>query len=544
MSASTVRRAWWPSAVLLRFATKRLIKGGIIWGIVFGITVASSAIAYKAAYATPAARQQVAATFSSNIGVSVLLGQPHHLDTISGFTGWRSLGIVIIIGSIWAILASTRLVRGEETVGRWESFLAGRITRRGLVVQLLASLAATLLAMYMCIAIVAVAVGRSPGVAFSVSGSLFLALSMVLGVSMFAALGAFMSQLMPTRSRAAAATAGIFGISFAARAIANVADIHWLLAFTPLGWIDHLQPLGTSQPLWLLPIVAFAICCSLGAVYLAGKRDLGASIIADTDEAKPRYGLLHSAFGLAVRITRGGRFGWVAGMAVASFAFCSLAKTAGEAFSQSAGLQQAINRLLQTRVMGEEAFIGTIFFVFMAAAMVYATNMLGAIRETEAEGYADNLLVRSISRVRWLGGRLAILAASLVLVGVSVGAFGWLGAHLQHSSVSAGDVIGGGLHTIVPAVFLTGVGMVAFGFWPRITTNLMYGVVAWSFLMEMLASVGTINHWILDTSLLHHVSFVPAASPRWDVIAIMLSVGVIGSVMGIWRFTRRDLIAE
>lgn len=515
-----------------------------MWGIVFGITIASSAIAYKTAYATPAARQGVAATFSSNVGVSVLLGQPHHLDTISGFTGWRSLGIVIIIGSIWAILAATRLVRGEETAGRWEPFLAGRTTRRGLVVQLLGSLAVTLSAMYIGIALIAVAIGHSSGVGFSVSGSLFLALSMVFGVAMFAALGTFMSQLMPTRSRAAAATAGIFGLSFALRAIANVADVHWLLAVSPLGWIDHLQPLGVSHPQWLIPIAGFIACFSLGAIYLAGKRDLGASIIADTDEAKPHYGLLRNAFGLAVRITQGGRLGWMAGMAAASFAFCSLAKTAGEAFSQSEGLQQVINRLVQARVMGEEAFIGTIFFVFMAAAMMYVTNMMGSIRETEAEGYADNILVRSVSRSRWLTGRLLILGGSLVLVGLVVGIFGWLGAHLQHSSVSVGSIIGGGLHTIVPAIFLTGVGMITFGFWPRITTGLMYGIVAWSFLMEMLASVGTINHWILDTSLLHHVSFVPAASPRWDVIAVLLAVGVIGSLIGVWSFTRRDLITE
>jgi len=39
-------------------------------------------------------------------------------------------------------------------------------------------------------------------------------------------------------------------------------------------------------------------------VYLAGRRDLGASLVPDKDSARPRIRFLNTPFGLAIRETR------------------------------------------------------------------------------------------------------------------------------------------------------------------------------------------------------------------------------------------------
>jgi len=54
------------------------------------------------------------------------------------------------------------------------------------------------------------------------------------------------------------------------------------------------------------------------------------------------------------------------------------------------------------------------------------------------------------------------------------------------------------------------------------------------------ASVG-VSHWLLDTSVLHHVARAPASEVRWDSFAVLVVMGMVGAAVGVWRFARRDL---
>jgi putative exporter of polyketide antibiotics len=42
----------------------------------------------------------------------------------------------------------------------------------------------------------------------------------------------------------------------------------------------------------------------------------------------------------------------------------------------------------------------------MMMVMAFVASSLGAVREEEADGYVDNIVVRPVSRLRWLSGRL------------------------------------------------------------------------------------------------------------------------------------------
>jgi putative exporter of polyketide antibiotics len=70
----------------------------------------------------------------------------------------------------------------------------------------------------------------------------------------------------------------------------------------------------------------------------------------------------------------------------------------------------------------------------------------------------------------------------------------------------------------------------------------VYAVVAWSFLIEMIAAVVSTNRLLLDTSLLHHIAPAPAASPDWVAAASMVGLGLVAAVAGMVAFTRRDLV--
>ena len=59
--------------------------------------------------------------------------------------------------------------------------------------------------------------------------------------------------------------------------------------------------------------------------------------------------------------------------------------------------------------------------------------------------------------------------------------------------------------------------------------------------MEMIGPAIKLNHWVLDTSLLHHVALSPATDPRWSTAGILIGIGVVALVIGAFAFNKRDL---
>jgi ABC-2 type transport system permease protein len=90
-------------------------------------------------------------------------------------------------------------------------------------------------------------------------------------------------------------------------------------------------------------------------------------------------------------------------------------------------------------------------------------------------------------------------------------------------------------------VFVLGIGAVAFGATPRIAPAIAYGLVAWSFLVEFLASVIRSNKLLIDTSIFSHIAPAPAANPNWAATAWLVGLGLAAAVAGMLGFDRRDL---
>jgi ABC-2 type transport system permease protein len=107
---------------------RRAARQGALWGLVFGATIAASASAYAGLFPTGAARVEMARSFQGNAAWAALFGPLHRLDTVAGYTAYKSGMTVIILGAIWGLLIATRSLRGEEDAGRWELFLSGQTT--------------------------------------------------------------------------------------------------------------------------------------------------------------------------------------------------------------------------------------------------------------------------------------------------------------------------------------------------------------------------------------------------------------------------------
>jgi ABC-2 type transport system permease protein len=544
MSAETIstrhplRTSRFPGLAAAGIAACGTLRGALLWGGVFGLVVWELVSQFSKEYPTAAARAMLVTTMGSNAGLQAIFGMAHHIDTIGGYTAYHAIGVLGLIGAVWGLLAATRLTRGEEEAGRWEVLLAGPVTRRRATAGALAGLGAGLLVLWAVTAVATVITGRGYAAHFSVTASLFMAVAAVAATAMFMAVGALTGQLAGNRRQAATMAAAVFGAAYLIRLIAH-ADMRlmWLRWASPLGWVDELQPLTGSRPLLLVPIAGFTTVLAGAAVILAGRRDLGASMLPSSDTATPRTWLLAGPFGLACRLARRGALGWFAGLAAGGLILGLTTKGTETVFSSQSG--GVVSRL--GGASGGAAYLGLAFLIIALVIAIAAAGQAGATREEEAEGYLDHLLARPVARLPWLAGRLAVSAVVLTVDGLVAGLFTWAGAAAAGAGLSFGTLLAAGVNVILPAIFVLGAGTLVYGLAPRFAAVAAYTVVAWSFIVEIIGADIGVSHWLLDTSVLHHIARAPAVPVQWDMAATLAGIGIAAAIGGALAFRHRDL---
>lgn len=533
-----------PAAPIAVLTARRAARSAVWPAAIFAVFIAVSAWGYAIAYPTLAERRDLARTFGGNLGVAAILGPADHIDTVGGFTAWRCVVVLSVVGAIWALLTATRLLRGEEDAGRWELMLAGATTRRSATAQALAGLAVAAVVLWALPALVTVWVGRSGRIAFTLTQSLWLAFAACASGAMFLALGTCIAQFSRTRRQAAGWTAGVLGVAYAVRMAADsVSGLAWLRWATPLGWVEELQPMGAARPVAAAPILALIAACSLVAVRTAGRRDLGGAALGSRTARPERTARLHSPEGLAIRLLGPATVGWTTGVALGGLLLGLIAKSAGEAVAASPGARATLARL-GARGVGAQAYLGAAFLPIALLVALIAAGHVTAARTEEADGRLEQLLIRPVSRTRWLAGRVAIASSVVTGTALLAGLATWVGAASQHTGIGITRLLAAGGNVAAPAFVVLGTGVCAIGIRPRLAPVAAYGLIVWSFLVEIIGSVVHANRVLLDTSLFHHRAAAPAVDPSWtsNLALLVVAAGLI--LVGWFAFLRRDIIGE
>lgn len=92
-----------------RLTARSSVRSGAIWGYIFGIAIASSAVSYTRIYKTRAQRDALAAAYGSNKATSALFGPAPQLQTVAGFTVFKISMTLMLLGAVWGLLTSTML---------------------------------------------------------------------------------------------------------------------------------------------------------------------------------------------------------------------------------------------------------------------------------------------------------------------------------------------------------------------------------------------------------------------------------------------------
>jgi ABC-2 type transport system permease protein len=235
--------------------------------------------------------------------------------------------------------------------------------------------------------------------------------------------------------------------------------------------------------------------------------------------------------------------GWLAGVCAFGLVLGSSAKVAAQSLKASPSVTAALDRLGGNGGLAK-AYLGLSFILIAVLVVLIAASQVAAARNEEASGRAEHLLVRPVSRGRFMLTRLAVGAAAVVAAGALGGVSAWLGAAAQHTGLEFSSTLGAGLNTVSAGVCLLGIGALAWAVVPRLTSAAVYGVVAWGFLVELLGGLVNSNRWLLDTSIFHQLAPAPAEAPDWTSGGAMVALGIVGALVGAVLFTRRDLVGD
>ena len=533
-----------PHSAIFQRAFRELRVTATAIGLTFGIVAASAALTYVDSFPTEASRRTLVASLSGDAGFSVLFGRVDAIGTVGGYTAYKSYVFLTTIGAIWAMLATTRLLRGEEDSGRWQLVLAGRTNPAKALLSTLAGLASAIGVVFVgTTALTALARFRH-GVGFGIGDSILFGVSMVLAPVVFASVAALCSQLARTRRLATALSIGVFAVAFVVRMIGDASPgSHWLLWATPLGWVELMEPL-TANDLWPLGSCRGSQRSRRRVrrpPRVATRRRRRHPLDQRDDHGAPVRTDLASRSGGAAQCAGARRLG--RGITAMSFVFGIVAKAAGSAVAKSSSADTVLNKLGATG-SGATQYVGVVFLLTGAVLALVPANQIGAAREEEGSGRLANILAGPTSRREWLAGRLALTATAVIAIGLLAGAAIWAGARSQGFHLGFASTVLAGLNVVPAALLALAIGAVAVAFIPRRASVAVYFVVGWSLIIDLLGSLVTGLKGLTRLSLFHYVSLAPAEDPNWAILALYTLAAAALVAVAVVGFDHRDLTPD
>lgn len=534
-----------PRIAIWHLGLRMTLKGAIIMGLLAGGMAFIQGAAYGSTFPDEKAQAAFKATMESAPGLGVLYGETRDLASATGYIVYRTVPTMAIIAAIWGLMTVTKLMRGQEEDDRWEITLSGSTTAPQASGLLLLGFGTSLVLTFVIATGLIYLTTVAPEIDLSLMTSVLIALAMLLPALLFGAIGMLTSQLSLTRRRAVMYGLALVAVFVALRAVANtVPDFYDLKHFTPFGWSDLISPVFDPQLIWLIPFVIIVSALIGLGVYLVTKRDLGTGFLPESTSRKPRMFLLGSATALGFRQNLPLFISWGISAIGMSALLASIMGIAAEAVADSPSLQVYMSQLGGSTDNLKIAFLGSGLLFVVIVLLIMAVSSMGGIRKDEAKDYLDNLLTQPVRRSGWLAGRLLLIIGAFVFISILCTLITWWIAGSQGTWLDLGNMLQISIALTGTVLFTLGLGVLIYGFLPKLAVIGMYSVILWSFIIDLLASVLDLNDIVTKSSLFHYISLAPNETPDWKTFSVLVGLGLAMALIGIFSFAKRDIVTE
>lgn len=494
-------------------------------------------VGYRHTYRSAADRAAFAHSFGTNVGLRLIYGRPHDIQTTAGYTAWRVGGVLALAAAAFGLLASVRATRTEEDSGRSEFLLAGPISRLTMssaaLCSVMAGIAGIWLAEWLALSVAGIGVG----------GAAYLAVATISVAVVTASLAAVGGQFASTRRGAFGVGGAVVAMLVLLRFLGDtVQAAAWLSWLSPLGWAERMQPLTHPHPVdLLLPVVISCVLTTLAGRLQMG-RDMGSGLLPVHDSAAPRLLLLRTPTLQALRAGIGGFTTWFGTVAVMLFIFGVVSHSLTDA-DVPKNVRDQLAKLGSGSITTPTGYLAFLFLFVTVALCLFTATQISALRQDEAQ-HVETLLAQPVSRRRWLSGRLVLAAAVATGISLVGGLAAWAGAAAAHVHLSLPRFLEAGANALpVTGVFL-GLGALAYAVLPRAAAGITYALIAVSFLWQLVGALLEAPQWVLDLSPFTHVALVPSQTFQPIAAIVLLGIGLLAALGAITAFTQRDMITE
>ncbi|MGI5254359.1 ABC transporter permease [Actinacidiphila glaucinigra] len=473
---------------------------------------------------------------AGNPAIRTLFGEPVALYDAGGFAVWRTGTALSVVLAVWALLAATRITRGEEDAGRWDVLLAGRVpvttvVARHITVLVSASLLAGTAAFAGLIATGATASGAA------VHGA-----GLALCGVFFTAAGAMTAQVFPTRSAASGAAVAVLGISMLLKMVGDgLAALGWLRWLSPFGLTALSRPFDGNQ-VWPL-VILFSACLALasGAAAAAGRRDIRGGYLRSSSGRAPRMRLLGSLQAFSVRRLLRPLAAWAAGLGAYYLLIGVLAVSLTGLLTDNPRFADLAAQAGFAGLGTVQGYVATLFALLAIPAGTFVAVRLATLATDESGGRLTLLFAQPLTRARLLSGEIAAALGGVIVLTTVAGLATWSGTQAVGAKLGITAALSGAWNALPIALLCLGTSVLALGWTPRAVTVIGSLPAAGGFLLKVIADISGWPAWVGLMSPFAHLAPVPGVPVNWLPVFLMTAIATLAATAGAVGYRRRDL---
>jgi ABC-2 type transport system permease protein len=520
-----------------QLAARELRRGTTTVAVLSGVVTLIVAAQYRVTFSSAGSVSSLE-SLAANPAIRTLFGPPRALDQVGGFTVWRTGTFLAVLVGVWAMLAITRVTRGEEDAGRWALLLAGGVPVRECVRDHLLVAWGAQAVVALCVAVGFVAGGGSG------LGAWLYAVAIGLTGAFFAAVGVLAAQVLPDRRSAATAGTAAVVLTLLLRMVADgVTSLRWLGWLSPFGLLGESRPYAGDRVLPLVVLALGAAGVAVAAVQLASHRDIGDALVRLPSEHPPRTRLLQSLPAFLVRRTLHPLVSWVAGIGAYFLLIGLLARSMSDFLTENPQFVRLAAEAGLAELGSVEGYAASLFTLLALPLGLFAAGRLAADAGDEEAGRLTLPLAAPVPRTRWLALHAAVATVECALLAVTAGAAVWLGAVVIGSPLDLADALRGALNVAPVALLSLGAAAVALGWAPRAVLAVGAIPSVGGFLLLSLAESLNWPDAARELSPFSHLAPVPARPADLLAAGVMLVLAAALVWAGAVGFARRDLRA-
>ena len=510
----------------------------IVWSLCLWAVFAIFPPAYQNYYPTPADRQSFLMGMQQNAGMVALWGPLEDPPTLGQIVLWEAGSMMIILGSVMAVLLFVGLHRKSEALGLTELQLSTGIPR---MAPAAAAMATTVIA--------ALIVGTgSAGVLWlsslyvdemplrgAWSSGAVITLTMI-GSALLAHL-----VLLFVDNPASVTRIGLMtvAVSFIARAVADSEELDWLNWIAPLGWKTVVHPYVRDD--WAAIAILAGVCAVAAGLLLWAERyrEYGRALVPLPTRSSTRTRRIRGPVHLASVLHRGTILTWAVVIAALSAFIIALTGSLSEWMETEENVGQIFKEIFGDGDMKAEfiAYTAKLCGILVAT---YGIQVIVSYRAGELDRTVD--LQRSTGLRRWVPlGSATLVSAVGVLLGVlAILAGGAFGLWTQDATTATDydNLVPAAWSQLAPALLLTAVTVVLVGWAPRFTHVAWAPVVA-AAVLTLFGPILSAPQWMIDLSPFEYA--VSSTQGSWTT---QLGMGLGAAVLigcGLWGSRRREI---